>query len=231
MSVESPLTGLAILRNCQQIHLFAFTTTHLEPDPPNTSKLTSANALAPDDDDDVFYRIDSTFALVPGLQLKTLEVDATIESDIVVYNTISRLVEKGSGWRDLQVFIPNSKVLAYKVDPDEFFGYPEYRRTPQPDADSTLGLEEDAFLISEQELGKQMLVVVKRAPDAEIVKDIERQNAQEYDGRNIQQWAGNMTWDEIRKKAFMSLCDDDESFEEGDGSSEEGNFEHERFVL
>ncbi|KAH0565849.1 hypothetical protein GP486_000746 [Trichoglossum hirsutum] len=293
--------SLAILRTCQQIHretkdlwlkLVLFDFTHIEflldkfsPLPlPVLSQIRRTRVSSrplmlspPDCDDDIYYRLDSAFALVPGLQLKTLEVDATVESDMVVYDTISRLVERGSGWRELQVFIPNSKVLAYKVDPDEFFGFPEYRRTPQPDgwtralrrrdgqnsasevkiyrtrqpnadpgavydpsmretftqkpqANSTFGLEEDAFLISEQELGNQMLVVVKRAPDAEIVEDIERQNAQEYDGEDIRQWAGNMTWDEIRK-ASMSLFDDDESFEEGDGSSEEGNSEHEPFAF
>jgi hypothetical protein len=68
-----------------------------------------------------------------------------------------------------------------------------------------LGLRKDMFLMREQEAGKEMLIVAKRAPDAEIVEDIKRQDAREYDGRDIRQWAGNVTWAEVKNVSFFAL--------------------------
>ncbi|KAI9771756.1 MAG: hypothetical protein M1839_002721 [Geoglossum umbratile] len=299
IQVNPKPNSLAILRTCRQIYLetkdlwlklVLFDFTHIEylldkfsslPLPIlsqiRRTRVSSCPLMLspPDRDDDVYYRLGNTFTLLPGLQLKTLEVDASIEQTVVIYDTISSLVEKSNGWRELQVYIPHSQALAYKVDPDEYFGLPEYRRAPQPDswtralrrrdgqnsvsevkiyrakqldadpgavydpsmretftqepqADPSFGLEEDAFLVSKREAGKGMLIVVKRAPDAEIVEDIERQNAQEYDGRDIRQWAGNMTWAKI-KEISRGLNDDSSDYslgEEGDYSFEEGDSEH-----
>jgi hypothetical protein len=47
----------------------------------------------------------------------------------------------------------------------------------------SFAFQEDAFLMSEQEAGKAMLVVAKRAPDAQIVEHIKPQG--EYDDREI----------------------------------------------
>jgi hypothetical protein len=284
--------SLALLRTCRQIHqetqdiwlnLVLFDFTHMEflldklaalPLPIlrqiHRARVTARPLMLtpPGTMVDVYYRLGHAFKLVPGLQLKSLEVIASSvppDSDEVIYDTISSLVKLGNGWRELRFFIPHSRVLAFKGESD-FFDYDDfyrgYRRAPQPDswtrmlrerdgqkvksevkiyrskqaspargavydplrresfkqdesqapADGSFGSEEDAFLMSEQEAGKEMLIIAKRAPDVDTSEDISGQGTREYEdeGLDIRQWTSGMKWAEIKTVAHSFPGDDDD---------------------
>lgn len=95
----------------------------------------------------VFYPLGHVLKLVPGLQLKCLDVVASSapeDGDAVIYDTISSLIKWGNGWRELRFLIPHSRVLAYKREDawwdyedssnaDESYNpYGGYLRRPQP---------------------------------------------------------------------------------------------------
>lgn len=92
--------------------------------------------------------------------------------------------------------------------------------------EDAFGLEEDALLMSEQDAGKGMSVVAKRAPDAEIVEDIEWQRARKYDVRSIREWmeptraTGARTWAEVKKLTWAQLDSDVGSLAEEDYSED-----------
>jgi hypothetical protein len=286
--VKPKPNSLAILRTCQQIYLetkdiwlklvlFDFTDMQLLLDklPPlplpilsqiRRARLNSLSLLLyPSGYDNYFYYfITHAFALVPGLELGVLEVDTTHDSHMhsLIYDTVSSLIERSNGRRELRVFIPHSRAPGYKSKPDVFGNEKyEYRRQPQPDswsrilrkrdgqnsrsevkiyrarklgaapgaiygpsmresfsqdgsetqADSTFGVEEDAFLLSEQEAGKEMLIVAKR-PDAVIVEDTKRQDARKYDGCDIRQLAAIMMWAESKRSLYW-FPEDGDSYE------------------
>ncbi|KAI9780345.1 MAG: hypothetical protein M1839_006768 [Geoglossum umbratile] len=80
------------------------------------------------------FRLGDTLTLLPGLQLKTLEIHTNGLPDVRIYDSITNLIERSNGWRELQVYISHSRVLAFKNDRYEVFSDRKYRRSPQPDS-------------------------------------------------------------------------------------------------
>lgn len=70
----------------------------------------------------------------------------------------------------------------------------------------TFGIEEDPQFVRQGEKEKELLVVVKRSRDVDILQH-DVAPFTEYD---IRQWAEGMTWQEIRKVAIDRLYDQDE---------------------
>ncbi|KAJ7167600.1 hypothetical protein C8R46DRAFT_1034265 [Mycena filopes] len=88
-------------------------------------------------EDDVYYRTSQALKLLPGLALDRLTVLGSRIPE-VSYQTLSMLVRHGAGWKELYYLSHRSTVLAYKDDPEDWFGVvgdPDqyrYLRVPQP---------------------------------------------------------------------------------------------------
>ena len=99
--------------------------------------------------DDVFYRLSSTLALLPGLRLDTLTVLGTRTAS-VSYQTLDRLIEESRGWKELRYICHSSEILAFErsipfwaeLDEDERHWY---WRKPQPAHWQTLLEERDGY--------------------------------------------------------------------------------------
>ena len=73
------------------------------------------------------------------------------------------------------------------------------------------GMEEDKVLLGENEIGKELLTIIKRGHNV----DIEEQDGPPYLAMDIRQWAHDLTWAEIRRCRIGFLDedeDDDEDF-------------------
>lgn len=84
-------------------------------------------------DEDVFYRLDQIFKLLPGLQLDTLTV-LGVYADHANYDTLSTLIEYGNGWKRLRYICHSSSLLEYAqpVRPFDHELNVRYQRKPQP---------------------------------------------------------------------------------------------------
>ncbi|RYP02220.1 hypothetical protein DL764_005900 [Monosporascus ibericus] len=63
-------------------------------------------------DDDVYYRLASTLALLPGLRLDTLTVLGLRAND-VSYDTLNGLIRESCGWKELRYISHSSEMLGF----------------------------------------------------------------------------------------------------------------------
>lgn len=81
------------------------------------------------------------------------------------------------------------------------------QKVPSPKDLETFGVAEDEQLLAEDEIGKELLVVVKRGHGANIME----QDKPPYNSADdIRQWSHGMTWAEIRRQCIDYMDDDDD---------------------
>jgi hypothetical protein len=89
----------------------------------------------------------------------------------------------------------------------------------------TFGIDEDPQFVRQGEKEKELLVVVKRSRDADILQH----DVAPFTAYDIRQWAEGMTWQEIRKVAIDRLYDQDEDDDFGFGFEDEKNIEVDKY--
>ena len=81
------------------------------------------------------------------------------------------------------------------------------QKVPSPKDLETFGVAEDKQLLAEDEIGKELLVVVKRGHGANIME----QDTPPYNSADgIRQWPHGITWAEIRRQCIDYMDDDDD---------------------
>ncbi|KAF8860072.1 hypothetical protein BDZ45DRAFT_741676 [Acephala macrosclerotiorum] len=164
--------------------------------------------------------------LLPGLRLDTLTVLGSkfpgVSQGMIDYDALRDLVHYGNGWKELQYITKDSTMLGnedllrrdgaeskatvtiYRATkgnmPREDFSDNNsrilYQKVVPPDTLETFGIEEDLQLMSPDEVGKGLLVVVKRGCGA----DVAEREIHSFHHRDIRQWSHDMTWQQIKSK-------------------------------
>ncbi|KAK8256149.1 hypothetical protein IWZ00DRAFT_566057 [Phyllosticta capitalensis] len=154
MDLGTTPNALALLRTCRRVHsevgntwvgkvLFKFGSSRgmldkLANIPAETLSMIRYMFVAGDglrvpfeEEEVIFYRLYEALGLLPGLKLDRLIVWAC-PPFCVAYETITKLINSGSGWKELHFTSPWSHFLSYKYIDEEPFDHEDYRRKPQP---------------------------------------------------------------------------------------------------
>lgn len=155
----------------------------------------------PFEEDEVFYRLYEALGLLPGLKLDRLTVWAC-PPFCVAYQTVTKLINSGSGWKELHFTSPCSDFLSYEIDDEEEedFDHDDYRRKPQPSDWQKQLYDRDGSLSSPS-------VAIYRAKTADVNVDmLDPDQRAPFE----QRLKPGQTVEEFAKEFYDSLRTDDE---------------------